>query len=203
MQTSPAPKTVINFSYSFPDALTSVSKAVATFKGIQRFALNASVINRNIAFGVVIGGNASSYTVRGTYFGSFASYNKTIVPALLRQVPFPPSNASTVEETDWITSLIQLGGAPNLTVPLHGYSDRDNFYAKSVTTTEPFKDKALEQFFTFAYTAGRGKFSPVDWFSIINLYGGPDSAIGRYNENFAAYAGYDDLWVVQNCECLT
>ncbi|KAK4182543.1 Glucooligosaccharide oxidase [Podospora australis] len=198
LQTSAAPETVINFSYSFPDALTSVSNAVATFKGVQKFSLNGSVVNRNIGFGITIAGNATGYTVHGTYFGSFASYNKTIAPALLGQIPFRPSNESTVQETDWITSLVQLGGAPNLTVPLHGYTERDNFYAKSVTTTEPFNDKALERFFLWAYTAGRGKNSPVDWFSIINLYGGPDSAIGRYNEEFAAYAGYDDLWVVQN-----
>lgn len=38
---------------------------------------------------------------------------------------------------------------------LHGYKMRDNFFAKSITTNEPFKEKALKGF--FEYKADRGQ----------------------------------------------
>ncbi|KAK3987997.1 Glucooligosaccharide oxidase [Cladorrhinum sp. PSN332] len=209
LQTSPAPPTVINFSFSFPDALSSPSAAADTFLAIQSVSLNSSIINRNSGFGVTISNNATSYTLHGTYFGTMQEFSSTISPAFLNAIPYPPGNGSgtAVEETDWITSLTLLGGAPTLQVPLHGYAERDNFYAKSVTTAHPFTRAALESFFAYALTEGKGEKAPVGWFSIINLYGGPDSQIGKAGRNsggdsgedeFAAYAGFDDLWVVQN-----
>ncbi|KAK4224178.1 Glucooligosaccharide oxidase [Podospora fimiseda] len=201
LQTSPAPPTVINFSWSFPDALSTPSVATDIFLAIQSVSLNSSVINRNIGYGVTISNNATSYTLHGTYFGTIQDFNSTISPAFLNAIPYPPGSDSTIEETDWITSLTLLGGAPTLEIPLHGYKERDNFYAKSVTTAQPFTRSALEAFFTFAYTKGKGQQAPVGWFSIINLYGGPDSQIGKIggdSEEISAYAGFDDLWVVQN-----
>ncbi|KAK3940858.1 Glucooligosaccharide oxidase [Diplogelasinospora grovesii] len=195
LQTSPAPPTVIQWSYDLPQALTSVSAAVDTFKKVQTFALNASAVDRNLGFGVTIANNATSFTVHGTYFGTEAHFNTTIAPALLEGLPTPAPDSS-VEVVDWITSLTLLGGAATLAEPLHGYNERDNFFAKSVTTTEPFPDDALTSF--FSYVLNEGAKPPVSWFSIINLYGGPDSQILKYNESFAAYAGHDDLWVIQN-----
>ncbi|KAK4162919.1 Glucooligosaccharide oxidase [Cladorrhinum sp. PSN259] len=205
LQTSPAPPTVINFSWSFPQALSTSKAATDTFMAVQSVSLNPAIINRNIGFGVTISNNATSYTVHGTYFGTIQEFNSTISPAFLNAIPFSPAandSGTIIEPTDWITSLTQLGGAPTLEIPLHGYKERDNFYAKSVTTSQPFTRKALESFFQYALTKGKGKNAPVGWFSIINLYGGPDSQIHKPGagggDEFAAYAGYDDLWVVQN-----
>ncbi|KAK4201200.1 putative glucooligosaccharide oxidase [Triangularia verruculosa] len=201
LQTWVAPEVVINFSYSFPQALASVENATAAFMGVQNFSLSSPVVDRNLGLGVTIGGNATSYLVHGTYFGSIETFNKTIAPALLEAIPFAPAlNESSVEPTDWITSLTMLGGEGNLTVPLHGFVQQDNFYAKSVTANVSFTEEPIRKFFQYAYSFGRGENAPVSWFSIINLYGGPDSQIGAEgrNESWAAYAGFDDLWVVQN-----
>ncbi|KAK0710273.1 hypothetical protein B0T26DRAFT_755358 [Lasiosphaeria miniovina] len=198
LQTSPAPPDVVNWSFSFPQALASAEAGVLAFKGVQNFALNGSVVDGKLGFGVTIGGNGASFSVHGTYFGPVATFNATVAPALLAQLPWPPASDSSVQAVDWITSLTLLGGAPTLEVPLHGVTDRDNFFAKSVTTTEPFSDEAIRKFFQYILDNGVGSKAPVDWFSIINLYGGPGSAITRKNETFAAYSGHDDLWVIQN-----
>lgn len=89
-----------------------------------------------------------------------------------------------------------LGGEGNLTVPLHGFLQQDNFYAKSVSTNVSFAEEPIRKFFEYAYSAGRGLNAPISWFSIINLYGGPDSQIGAEGKNgsWAAYSGFDDLW---------
>ncbi|KAK0707269.1 hypothetical protein B0H67DRAFT_496358 [Lasiosphaeris hirsuta] len=200
LQTSPAPPQVVQWSFSFPQALSSVSAAVGTFRGVQMFALDGTVVDRNLGFGVTISNNATVFTVHGTYFGSLTKFNSTIMPALLSRVPYTPASdsKSVVEEVDWITSLTLLGGAPTLEVPLHGYDQRDNFFAKSVTTSEPFPDEALRSYFGYILDKGVGVKAPVSWFAIINLYGGPDSQITTKTEGFAAYSGHDDFWVIQN-----
>ena len=40
----------------------------------------------------------------------------------------------------------------------------------------------------------------MGWFTVFDLYGGPDSQIGTKDEDSAAYDGFDDLWLVQNCK---
>ncbi|KAK3381019.1 hypothetical protein B0H63DRAFT_560804 [Podospora didyma] len=196
LQTSPAPEEVVNFSYSFPNALASVGSAVSALEGLQAFSLNASVVDGRLGVGLYVD-SGPAFLVRGTWFGSLADFNASIAPALLSAIPSAPASI-TVDRTDWITSLIQLGGAPNLTVPLYGYNARDNFFAKSVTTTMAFPDNALRSFFQYIVDKGLNGKAPVSWFSIINLYGGPGSVIPTHNENFAAYSGHDDLWVIQN-----
>ncbi|KAK4655108.1 hypothetical protein QC762_0072570 [Podospora pseudocomata] len=149
LQTSTAPEVVIKFSYSFPPALESIENATAVFMGVQNFSLYSAVV---------------------------VSFNKTIAPALLEALPVPPAlNEGSVEPTDWITSLAMLAGEGSLTVPLHGFLQQDNFYAKSVSTNVSFAEEPIRKFFEYAYSAGEGLDAPISWFSIINLYGGPDS----------------------------
>ncbi|KAK3350342.1 hypothetical protein B0T25DRAFT_592249 [Lasiosphaeria hispida] len=176
LQTSPAPPQVVQWTFSFPEALSSVSAAVETFKGVQMFALDGTVVDRNLGFGVTISNNATVFTVHGTFFGTIETFNSTIMPALLSRVPYAPANDSNtlIEEVDWITSLTLLGGAPTLEVPLHG------------------------SYFEYILKEGVRAKAPVSWFAIINLYGGPDSQITTKTEGFAAYSGHDDFWVIQN-----
>jgi len=201
LQTSPAPARVVQWEFSFPRALASVSAAVSAFRGVQDFALSAAVIDRNSGLGVTIADNAASFVVHGVYMGSIAAFRDTIAPALLARVPFAHDpKGSAVQELGWIASLTRMAGSAALAVPLAGYGARDNLFAKSVTTPRPFSEAALRRFFSFVLANGVGDAAPVGWFSIIDLYGGPDSAISTRDESFAAYSGYRDLWVVQNCE---
>ncbi|KAK1826813.1 hypothetical protein QBC39DRAFT_396158 [Podospora conica] len=197
LQTVPAPD-VVQFSYDVSGALTSADLATAAFLAVQKFALDASVVTRELGLGVTI--TATSMAVHGTYFGSISTFEGTVAPALLaalRQAGVRVSTKnSSVQEMSWIESLTELGGEPTLAVPLTGYESRDNFFAKSVSVSQPFAQKPVRAYFDVVVK--EGKRAPVDWFAIINLYGGPDSQIGARNESFAAYGGFRDLWVVQN-----
>jgi hypothetical protein len=52
---------------------------------------------------------------------------------------------------------------------------------------------ALNALFDYLKTAGS-----TEYYIIINLYGGPGSAINKKDTNFAAYNDRDSLWVLQN-----
>ena len=188
----------MQFSYAVPDALGSASLATATFLQIQALTLNASVVTRQLGFGIFVA--PDTFSVDGTYLGTLASFNAVVAPALLRAiravVPVD-SDESSVQQLDWISSLVVQAEADTLAVPVHGYSERDNFFAKSVSVAKPFGTTPVRAFFDLVL--GEGQRTQVDWFSLISLYGGPDSQIGAKGD--AAYGGFDDLWVVQNCEC--
>lgn len=138
---------------------------------VQSFALNSSVVTRELGLGVTI--TASSFAVHGTYFGSMRKFNSAVAPALLGALKKSgvkvsmEDSSSSVEQLSWIESLTELGGAPTLAVPLTGYDSRDNFFAKSVSVSEPFGEKPVKAYFDVVVK--EGKRAPVDWFAIINL----------------------------------
>jgi hypothetical protein len=76
MATKPAPATVIQFRFSFPDMYTSATKAANAFLHIQKFALNSTVIDRKIGFGMYLDGRV--FRVYGTYFGTLANFNDKV-----------------------------------------------------------------------------------------------------------------------------
>jgi FAD/FMN-containing dehydrogenase len=194
LQTQPAPTTVINWSYSLPNMFSDVPTTVAAFQHIQDFALNSSVVDRKLGFGMYMDGHG--FSISGTYFGTQSDFTNIIAPELLRTLPTPSS--SSVQAVGWIQSLTLLGGASTITTPVHGYNAHDNFYAKSVTVPEstPLTAAALTSYFT--YISNQGVNPPVPWFSIINLYGGPDSQINTKTVDFAAYSDRNSLWVAQH-----
>lgn len=193
LATKPAPASVVQWSFSIPNVFSSAATATNIFLHIQDFARNAAVIDRNIGFGVYLDGQ--SFSISGTYFGSLDNFNNKIKPALLKGLPTPSS--STVDSIDWLASLTKLAGQP-LAQPLQGYDAHDDFYAKSITTpaSAPLTAAALNSFFD--YIIKNGVNSPNPWFSIINLYGGPDSQINIRDNTFSAYSDRSALWVIQN-----
>ncbi|KAL9025822.1 MAG: hypothetical protein Q9196_005424, partial [Gyalolechia fulgens] len=126
--TQPAPTSILNWVYTIPIANASV--AAAAFLHIQSFALNASIIDDKIGFGVLP--SPSSFSINGTYRGDKATFEAKISPALLRTLPTPSS--SSLKTLPWLASLEDLGGP--LPQPLSGYNAHDNFYAKSILVPE-------------------------------------------------------------------
>jgi hypothetical protein len=114
-----------------------------------------------------------------------------------------PEGKGLVYQGTWYESQVFFAGyeedyKTNTTeVPKVGYDEHDTFFAKSITVPEatPFTYEALCNFFKYAMEQGK---SAIPWFSIINLYGGPDSQINIKNHNKGAYKDRDSLWVVQN-----
>ncbi|KAL8752944.1 MAG: hypothetical protein Q9184_005569, partial [Pyrenodesmia sp. 2 TL-2023] len=188
-QTQPAPSSVVNWVYEIP--MTSPNVAAASFAHIQSFALNASVIDDRIGFGVTP--SPSNFHISGTYHGDEATFKSKIAPEFLRNLPTPAS--TKIVTLSWLDSLEDMWGRP-LPQPLSGYDAHDNFYAKSILVPEsnPLSPSALLKYFTYIATNGS---STSGWFSELNLLGGPASRIN--NPPYpSAYSSRNSLWVLQH-----
>ena len=195
LQTQPAPTSVTNWSFSLPNIFSSATTATNALLHIQDFATNASVIDAQLGFGIYMDG--TTFSISGTYFGSQSHFTSVIQPELLRTLPTPAS--STVTSNTWLASLTKLAGNEPLTQPTTGYSAHDDFFAKSLVVPEssPLTSAGLTAYFNYIITHGISN-APSPWFSIINLYGGPSSAINAIPSSSAAYADRGALWVIQH-----
>ncbi|KAF2182763.1 carbohydrate-binding module family 18 [Zopfia rhizophila CBS 207.26] len=191
LQTKPAPTAVTFFSFGFENMFSSKQRFTNTFLHVQDVGKNASIVDERIAFGVYLDGGG--YSLSGSFFGSLDEFNSKIKPELLRTLPAPSS--SDVQSLGWIPYLIKLSGLSTLTMPTTGYDQHDNFFAKSITVPEKdgLSAAALNAFYDYIK-----KGAPASWYTIINLYGGPKSAINSKGIDFAAYNDRDSLWVFQN-----
>lgn len=162
LQTQPAPTSVVNWQYAIPGMFTSAATTAAAFTQIQSFALNASIVDQKLGFGVYLDG--STFSISGTYIGDLATFTTTIAPALLSNLPTPSS--SSVKSVDWITSLTLLASPNPLQQPTIGYNLHDDFFAKSVVvpSSSPLTTAALESYITYIIQNGVGSASP--WFSM-------------------------------------
>ncbi|KAL8660713.1 MAG: hypothetical protein Q9202_006293 [Teloschistes flavicans] len=194
LQTQPAPS-VVQWSYSIPNMFQSGSQSAKYFSHIQAFAQNASVVDRNLGMGMYMDG--SGFSIHGTYFGSLSTFNTKIAPELLRTLPAPTQ--SSAQTVTWIQSLTALAEPQPLQQPTTGYDLHDDFFAKSlvVPSAQPLTQAALTAYFD--YMIQNGVNAPNPWFSIINLYGGPDSQINTRPASFSsAYSDRSALWVLQH-----
>jgi len=94
--------------------------------------------------------------------------------------------------------LTLLAAPQPLQQPTTGYNVHDDFFAKSLTvpSSSPLTKAALESYFAYIIRNGVNPTSP--WFSIINLYGGPDSQINVPSPSSTAYSDRSALWVLQH-----
>lgn len=193
-KTQAAPTSVVNWSFSLPNMFQSVATLTSTFTHLQNFAQNASVVDRKLGIGMYMDG--VGFSISGTYFGSLATFNNAIKPELLRGLPAP--STSSVQSVDWIKSLIILSGTTTLQEPLTGYNAHDDFFAKSVVvpSSSPLTTDAINNYFQYIISSGVN--SGNSWFSIINLYGGPDSQINVPSPSSSAYSDRSAFWVAQH-----
>lgn len=194
LQTQPAPTAVVNWSYGIPGMFSNAATTAAVFTHIQAFAQNASVVDRKLGMGMYLDG--TTFSISGTYIGDEATFTNIIAPALLSGLPTPSS--SSIKTVDWITSLTLLANNVPLQQPITGYDLHDDFFAKSVVvpSSAPLTTAALTSYFTYIIQNGINPPSP--WFSIINLYGGPDSKINVPSSSSSAYSDRSALWVLQH-----
>lgn len=161
---------------------------------IQNFAQNASVVDRKLGLGMYMDGYG--FSISGTYFGSLTDFNTKIKPELLRTLPAPTSSSAT--SMTWIQSLTALANGQPLQQPTTNYDQHDNFFAKSLVVPTSGQLTASTWTSYFDYIIKNGVNSPNAWYSIINLYGGPDSQINAKPSSFSAYSDRDALWVMQH-----
>ena len=198
LQTQAAPDQVVNYQYNFPDMLSSASSSANYFEHIQSFALDPKFVDRNLGLGVYIDGG--QFYVSGTYFGSLDDFQSRLVPELLRGLP-KPSWTNTFSKS-WLDSLSALANYVPLQQPLSGYSQHDDFFAKSVVTnaSDPLSVSTMTNYFQYIIDNGvNNKLGNGNsWFTIMNLYGGPDSQINAVPADSSAYSDRSALWVVQH-----
>ena len=128
VETQAAPVSVVNWQYSIPDMFTSATTSAAVFQNIQTFALNATVVDRNLGMGMYMDGQG--FSISGTYFGPLSRFTSQIAPSLIAGLP-PPSSSSITTNT-WLDSLTKLASPKPLQEPTKGYNFHDDFFAKSV-----------------------------------------------------------------------
>jgi hypothetical protein len=190
LQTRPAPASIVNFAFPLTGVFDSKAKFTNTFQHLQDVAKNASVVDNKVSFGIYLDG--SGFSVGGAYFGSVADFNSKVRPELMRGLT--PSNP-TVESLSWYDFLVKTSGEKTIKTPVTGYDLHEDFFAKSVTVPESdgLAANTMNALYDHLKTAGS-----VSYYMIINLYGGPGSAINKKDTNFAAYNDRDSLWVLQN-----
>ncbi|KAF2711128.1 Glucooligosaccharide oxidase [Pleomassaria siparia CBS 279.74] len=194
LETHEAPESVTYFSYKWGSSLFSDKQAFTdTFLHIQDFATNATIIDSRISFGIYLDGVAA-YNLGGTFFGTVDEFKATYEPELLRGIP-TPTVPVIVDKYAWYDYLILMSDKTSIIEPLTGYDEHDTFFTKSITVpeTQKLSATALDAFWTYIHQP-----APVDYFVIINLYGGPGSQINTKDTSFAAYNDRDSLWVFQN-----
>ena len=194
LQTQPAPTSVINWSFSIPNMFKSAATSANYLLHIQNFAQNASIVDRKLGMGMYMDG--SGFSISGTYFGTLDNFNNKIKPELLRTLPAPTSSSAT--SMTWIQSLTALANGQPLQQPTTGYDQHDDFFAKSLVVPTSGQLSLATWTAYFDYMIKNGVNSANPWFSIINLYGGPDSQINAKPSSFSAYSDRDALWVIQH-----
>jgi len=192
LQTRPAPASVTYFEIQFSGIFNSKAAFTNTMLHLQDFARNASVIDNRISFGIYMDG-WGSFSVSGAFFDTVSVFNTKIRPEILRTLPTPAN--VVVQSYSWYDYLVKVSGTNTIRVPLTGYDEHDNFFAKSLTVPETDGLTSASLGALYDYIKGG---APVDYFIIVNLYGGPGSAINSKTTDFAAYNDRDSLWVIQN-----
>ena len=122
--TQPAPESTISFTYAFGGGVIGNLAAVDIMCHLTEFALNASVVDERVTFGVYM--DQASFSINGIFFGDEAEFRSRIQPELLRGLP---NSTERFEVANWIRiiELLAEGSGP-LVEPLGSeYPRHDDF----------------------------------------------------------------------------
>lgn len=194
LQTEAAPSSVLYFTAPLNAAVNDASLATAGFQKLQDWTLTSPDLTANSTFNMYID-TSGTFTLTGWCMECDSAYfSSNVLPAMLAGFP---SVTGSVQQVGWIDALNHVANGDPLTEPLgSAYIYHDTFYAKSVITREaqPLTTASMSSFFTYMIShRGQGSF-----FSIVDLYGGPSSAVNVPSSNSSAYSDRDALWVFQN-----
>lgn len=192
--TEVAPDAVLFFTASLATSLSDIDVVTSAFEQFQNFSLSSPYLVPEITYGLYVD-YTGAFIIRGWCMDcSLSDFSNTTFPAML--LGWPATDISVVSQT-WIEALENLAAPDPLSLPLgSAYDEHDTFYAKSLVTKqdEPLSPAAIKSYWQYIIdTQGQGP-----WFSIINLYGGPGSAINAVPADASAYSDRSSLWVFQN-----
>ncbi|KIK57925.1 hypothetical protein GYMLUDRAFT_86509 [Collybiopsis luxurians FD-317 M1] len=134
-------------------------------------------------------------TFAAAWYGDEGSAIPTIQPWL--DVMPTPDSAQLLGDGTYIDTVALLSGASHPVNTSTQPDTTDTFYAKSLMTPEgePMTLEACTAF--MKYLAIEGFASNTDWFTQVELYGGPDSKIREIPNNATAFSRHDMLFTFQ------
>ncbi|KAI0880935.1 putative glucooligosaccharide oxidase [Annulohypoxylon maeteangense] len=193
LDTEPAPKSVLHWSVNMNDVTKSIERAVKAFHHIQKFVHNGSVVDRRLGLQMCVSWNR--FAVDGTYLGPQETLETKILPAMLGKIK--EEKKTILKEFDWLESIKSLNQSQDIvTDPTSTHQDRVNFFAKSVVVPEPgLTQVAMRSFFKYLFNEGAR--APINYFILIDLYGGHDSQINEKSSDFSAFSHRNACWVIQ------
>jgi len=172
-QTFPAPNNNTVFSYGFNFNYTQLRNAHAV---IQDYAATSMPLVMNMRLMI----NSYSTSLLGVYYGTQAAFKEEIAPLLAR---LGKPSSTSIRSRTWIDGLSDYAYG-SLTTPLN-YDAHETFFAKSLMTVN-VNDDALDAFWVYYNTTARK--NNRAWYLLIDLHGGPTSAITAVPDSDTSYA---------------
>ncbi|KAK3374823.1 hypothetical protein B0H63DRAFT_437697 [Podospora didyma] len=178
-----APSQVTAFQINLP--WNSASAIASGWAQLQDWTQNTMPKELNAR----VFGSGSQTQLQGLYHGNSAALRTAIQP-LLSKMGVSLSNA---QQYDWMGafSYYTYGGQVDVT---HPYNSVETFYSKSLVTSA-LPTKVLQD--VGQYWISKAKSNSRDWFIIIDLYGGVNSAVTKVSPNATSYAYRDKLYLYE------
>ncbi|POS72226.1 glucooligosaccharide oxidase [Diaporthe helianthi] len=208
-QTFAYPKALTGIYLTWPGLSANTEKSVSALKHIQNYANNAtSGLDRKFQFDVTLDA-FGNFILKGTYLGPIATFNKTVLPELLRGLPTPAASDSDsptyVKEYAWTDALIDANYGSDIAYPKPGESgyvptpDHDTFYTKSLTVPAPgLPETAIRNLVAWGQAHQQGKNPAVAWYFTLSLQGGVDNQIFLDSKSGdSAFWRRDTTWVME------
>lgn len=209
-QTFAYPKALTGIYLTWPGLSKNTEQSVSALKHIQSYANNAtSGLDRKFQFDVTLDA-FGTFNLKGIYQGPVATFNKTVLPELLRGLPTPgPGDSDSptyVKEYSWTDALADANYGSDIAYPKPGESgyapapDHDTFYTKSLTVPAPgLPEQAIRNLVAWGQAHQLEQNPAVPWYLTLSLQGGFDNQIfldGKSGES--AFWRRDTTWVMEN-----
>lgn len=218
-QTFAHPKVLTGVLLIWPELVMDAGRQAAALTHLQNFASNASSgLDRNFQFdvGMVVNHSAGKPLVRvfylkGVYLGPVATFNRTVLPELMRGLPTPGSDdsgasfipsTSFIKEYGWAEALIDANYDGPIMYPQPGdpdfvpTPDHDKYYTKSLITPA-LPAQALKDLTTWAVANAHDPV--VTYYYTMSLQGGYDNQIFlESKEAHTAFRRRNATWVFEN-----
>ncbi|RDL41053.1 FAD-binding protein [Venustampulla echinocandica] len=170
-QTYPAPAQSITFQYPLN---LSQKEVKAVYMTLQHYASTTMPGGMSMRLFV----NADFIALMGVFYGTKQAFQTAIQP-ILRKVGNPTGEVSQMGYLDTLSTFAY----GNLTLPLD-YDVHETFFSKSLMTAA-VTDAVADAFWAYLPVAKSVK---REWFLLIDLHGGPSSAISKVPANATSYA---------------
>ncbi|AEO58513.1 FAD linked oxidase-like protein [Thermothelomyces thermophilus ATCC 42464] len=178
-KTFAAPPNVTSYEINLP--WTNSSNVVKGWGALQEWLLNGGMPEE---MNMRVLGNAFQTQLQGLYHGN-ASALKTAIQPLLALLD---ANLSSVQEHDWMEGFRHYAYSGEIDITDPGYDQSETFYSKSLVTSALPPDVLERVAEYWIETANKVRRS---WYIIIDMYGGPNSAVTRVPPGAGSYAFRD------------